>query len=211
MTDNNLALGGSEIILASASRTRRAMLEAAGVRFQIRPADIDEDEIKRAMIAESASATNIATDIASALAEHKARHVAPEFPGRLILGSDQILQYAGGILSKPADRAAALDQLKLLRAADHSLVSSACILLDGKRIWQGSDTAHLTMRNFSDDFAEAYLDVVGDIALEGPGAYRIEGLGAQLFADIKGCHFTILGLPLLALLDYLRARGALMT
>ena len=207
MNENNLALAGSEIILASASKTRRAMLDAAGVRFQISPANIDEDETKRALIAEGASAA----DIAGALAEQKARHVAPDFPGRLVLGSDQILQHESGILSKPVDRAAALDQLKLLRGTAHSLISNACILLDGKPVWQGSDTAHLTMRNFSDDFADAYLDAVGDIALVGPGAYRIEGLGAQLFARIDGSHFTILGLPLLPLLDYLRREGVLMT
>lgn len=207
MTKDNPPIAGYEIILASASRTRRAMLEAAGIRFQIRPADIDEDKTKRAMIAEGASAA----DIAAALAEQKARHVALEFPGRLVLGSDQVLQHHGGILSKPVDRAAALDQLKLLRGADHALVSSACILLDGKPVWRGSDTARLTMRHFSDDFANSYLNAVGDIALEGPGAYRIEGLGSQLFARIDGSHFTILGLPLPALLDYLRREGVLMT
>lgn len=211
MTNKNPPFSGNEIILASASRTRRAMLDSAGVRFRVCPANIDEEETKHAMIAKGASAADIATDIASALAEQKARHVAPDFPGRLVLGSDQILQYDGDILSKPVDRAAALDQLKLLRGHTHSLVSSACILLDGEPVWRGSDSAHLTMRNFSDDFAKAYLDAVGDIALEGPGAYRIEGLGAQLFADIKGSHFTILGLPLLALLDYLRREGVLMT
>jgi septum formation protein len=211
VTNNNPSFSGTEIILASASRTRRAMLEAAGIRFQVCPANIDEDETKRAMIARGDYAADIATDIANALAEQKARHVAPAFPGRLVLGSDQVLQYDGGILSKPVDRAAALDQLKLLRGGTHALVSGVCILLDGEPVWQGCDTAHLTMRHFSDDFAEAYLDAVGDIALDGPGAYRIEGLGAQLFADIKGSHFTILGLPLPALLDYLRREGVLMT
>ena len=206
MTEENTPFAGSEIILASASSTRRAMLDAAGVRFHVEPARIDEEEIKLSMRAEGGTAA----EIAEALAEHKARAVARKFPGALVLGADQVLEHDGGIMSKPVDRAAALEQLKTLRAADHSLVSCACIVLNGERIWHDLDVAHLRMRDFSDDFAEAYLDAVGDIALEGPGAYRIEGLGAQLFARVTGSYFTILGLPLLPLLDYLRVRGVLM-
>ena len=207
MTQNRISLKGREIVLASASRTRRAMLDAAGLDFRVAPANIDEDAIKRTMTAAGATGP----DIAAALAERKARRVAPEFPGLPVLGSDQVLLLDGGIVSKPADRAAALAQLKTLRGREHLLVSSACILLDGAPVWRGSDSARLTMRNFSDAFAEAYLDAVGDIALEGPGAYRIEGRGAQLFTRIEGSHFTVLGPPLLALLDYLRAQGDLMT
>ncbi len=183
------------------------MLEAAGVAFEVAPAHIDEDEIKQAMQAERAPPM----DIADALAEHKARRVSPRYPGALVIGSDQVLVIDGDIMSKPVDRHAAYDQLLRLRARDHSLISCACILQDGVRIWQQSDTAHLRMRDFSDGFAASYLDAVGDIALEGPGAYRIEGLGAQLFARITGSHFTILGLPLLPLLEYLRVRGVLNT
>ncbi len=207
MTKNRISFKGREIVLASASRTRRAMLDSAGIDFRIAPANIDEDAIKHSMLADGATGS----DIAATLAEQKARRVAPAFPGQPVLGSDQILLLDGIIVSKPADRAAALSQLKMLRGRDHFLVSSACILLDGEPVWRGSDSARLTMRNFSDEFAEAYLDAVGDIALEGPGAYRIEGLGAQLFTRIEGSHFTVLGLPLLALLDYLRTQGDLMT
>jgi len=207
MTEADTQFAGSEIVLASASRTRRALLDAAGVRFHVEPAWIDEDEIKLSMTAEGGTAANIA----ETLAEHKARAVSRKFPGVLVLGADQVLDYDGGIMSKPVDRVAAFEQLRALRGADHSLVSCACIVLNGERIWHDLDVAHLRMRDFSDDFANVYLDAVGDIALEGPGAYRIEGLGAQLFARVTGSHFTILGLPLLPLLDYLRIRGVLMS
>lgn len=207
MTDPSFPLCEGEIVLASASRTRQAMLTAAGVAYHAVPANIDEDEIKQAMLAEGAGGA----EIAEALAEHKARAVSRKFPGVLVLGADQVLEHDGGIMSKPVDRAAALDQLRTLRGRDHSLVSCAVVVHNGERIWHDSDSAHLRMRSFSDVFAETYLDAVGDIALEGPGAYRIEGLGAQLFVRITGSHFTVLGLPLLALLDYLRARGVLGT
>jgi septum formation protein len=205
MTGSEKASSTEKIVLASASRTRRAMLEAAGIVFETVPANIDEDKIKRAMGTDRASPAEIAT----ALAEQKARRISAEFPEALVIGSDQVLVLDNDIMSKPENRDAAFDQLCRLRGRDHSLISAACILRDGVRIWQAADAAHLRMRDFTDSFAGNYLDQVGDIALEGPGAYRIEGLGAQLFARIDGSHFTILGLPLLPLLEYLRDRGVL--
>jgi septum formation protein len=127
----------------------------------------------------------------------------------LVVGADQILECDGVSFDKPADLAAARDQLRALSARSHDLVSAACIVQDGERLWHAVDRARLWVRPLGEEFIERYLGAVGDAALAGPGGYQIEGLGAQLFERIEGDHFTILGLPLLALLEYLRARGVL--
>ncbi len=193
------------VVLASASPTRRHLLEAAGVALTVAPARVDEDEIKLSMIAEGADGAAIA----EALAELKARTVSRTHPGRLVIGADQVLEHDGEIFSKPADRAAARAQLVALRGGGHALIDCVCVLRDGQRLWHRTESARLQMRDFSDGFLDAYLDEIGDRALEGPGAYRLEGRGAQLFARIDGDYFTILGLPLLALLDYLRVQGVI--
>lgn len=198
---------GQSIVLASASVTRRALLAAAGVPFEIVPARVDEDEIKLAMRAEGAAGI----EIAEVLAEAKARYVSRSQAGRMVLGADQVLVFDGEIFDKPVDRADARRQLMRLRGARHELISYAVIVRDGDRIWQGVDRARLHMRDMSDDFIDAYLDAAGADALNGPGGYRVESLGVQLFARIDGSHYTILGLPMFALLDYLRANGMLMT
>lgn len=195
------------VVLASASETRRKLLEAAGVSFDIVPARVDEDEIKASMVSEGATGA----EIVEALAEHKGRYVSIKLPGVLVIGADQVLECATEIISKPIDRNQARDQLLRLRGREHQLISCACVLMDGQRHWHHLDRATLRMRDFSDAFLEHYLDGMGTAALDGPGAYRIEGLGSQLFARTQGDHFTILGLPLLPLLDYLRIRGALET
>ena len=120
-----------------------------------------------------------------------------------------ISRSANNRLSKPTDRAEAREQLLTLRGGGHTLIDCVCVLRDGERLWHRTESARLHMRDFSDAFLDAYLDTVGDQALDGPGAYRLEGLGAQLFARIEGDYFTILGLPLLALLDYLRVQGVI--
>lgn len=193
------------VVLASASATRRRLLENAGVAVTAAPARIDEDEIKQSMIADGADGAAIA----EALAELKARSVSRRYAGVLVIGADQVLEYDGAILSKPADRDAARAQLRTLRGEWHALIDCVCVLRDGVRLWHRVDAARLFMREFSDEFLESYLDAVGDEALEGPGGYRLEGLGAQLFARTDGDYFTILGLPLLPLLDYLRTQGVL--
>lgn len=198
---------GEAIVLASASMTRRALLEAAGVPFEVSPARVDEDEIKIAMRAEGASAV----EIAEVLAEAKATYVSRKFPGRMVLGADQMLEFEGITLDKPVDRDDARRQLDMLRGRIHTLVSYAVIVRDGERIWQGLDRARMHVREMSDGFLEAYLDAAGDDAFNGPGGYRVELLGVQLFARIDGTHYTILGLPMFTLLDYLRANGVLMT
>ena len=198
---------GERVVLASTSRSRRALLEAGGVPFDVDPALVDEDEVKRSLRAENASAT----DIAEVLADAKASRVSGRHPGRMVLGADQVLECGGTQYDKPATRMEASAQLKALRGRQHTLVSHAVVRRDGQRLWQASDTALMEMRDVSDAFIEKYLDAAGGEVLNGPGAYRVEELGVQLFRRVRGDHFTILGLPLLPLLDFLRENRILMT
>lgn len=198
-------LATATIVLASSSETRRKLLENAGVRLEVIVPRVDETEIKQSMIHDAAGAD----ELAEVLAEHKARYVSRQRPEDLVIGADQILDCEGTIYSKPVDRDAARRQLLALRGRDHDLVSCVCVVRQGERLWHSLDRAHLRMRNFSDSFIDQYLDAVGNTALDSPGGYRVEGLGAQLFDRISGSHFTILGLPLIPLLDYLRVQGAL--
>ncbi len=191
------------LVLASASAARAAMLTRGGVPFVKDASAVDEDEIKRAMRAEGASAD----DLAVALAEMKARQVARRHPGALIVGSDQVLVCEDRWFDKPPDRAAARAQLLALRGKSHSLISAAVVLRDGDRLWHHIGRAQLTVRPFSESFLDGYLDAAGDAILGSVGAYQLEGLGAQLFSRVEGDYFTILGMPLLPLLDFLRNHG----
>lgn len=196
------------LVLASTSVSRMALLRAAGVAFEAVAPNVDEGEIKAAMLAEGARPR----DIADALAELKAVRVSRRVPGALVLGSDQVLETAdGALLDKPEGRAGAEAHLRRLMGAEHRLITAAVIALDGQPVWRVVDTARLTMRPLSDAFIAAYLDSEGDAVLGSVGAYRLEGLGAQLFTRVEGDHFTILGLPLLQVLDYLRVRGVIGT
>ncbi|MGF1660286.1 MAG: Maf family protein [Rubrimonas sp.] len=193
------------LILASASPARAGMLAAAGVTIEARPARVDEASLRDAMAAEGAASR----DIADALAEMKALRVSARAPGALVLGADQVLDLDGVRFDKPRDRSEARAQLARLRGATHTLVSAAVIARDGAPLWRAVGLARLTMRPFSDACLDAYLDAIGDDVLSTVGGYRIEGLGAQLFARVEGDHFTILGLPLLEVLECLRAQGVL--
>ncbi|NKB20354.1 MAG: septum formation protein Maf [Alphaproteobacteria bacterium] len=193
------------VVLASGSETRKSMLLAAGVSFEILPAAIDEEEIKAALLAEGSDSAFMA----EALAEHKARVVSRKLPTALVIGSDQILECGNNIYSKPVDVAAAKDQLSALRGKDHELISSVVVYRNNQRLWHHTDRALLRMRVFSDEFLDSYVSELGAELFQGPGSYRIEGQGIQLFSKITGDHFTILGLPLLPLLDYLRLQGAI--
>jgi len=194
-----------QLLLASASPTRAAMLRAAGVAFEAQRPGVDEAEVKASMLAEGAGPR----DVAEALAEMKALRVSARRPGIMVLGADQTLDLDGRLLDKPVDRTQAAEQLRALRGRAHLLHSAAVIALSGAAIWRSVGRAKLTMRPFSDAFLDAYLDIVGNDATATVGGYRIEGPGVQLFARIEGDHFTVLGLPLLDLLGFLRARGAL--
>ena len=194
------------LILASTSPARAAMLEAAGIPHQVLPARVDEAAIKTAMLAEGAPPR----DIADKLAQVKALRISQRQPGRLVLAADQVLVQDGRLYDKPADLQAAAAQLRALRGQTHHLLSAGVIVLDGAPIWRHIGTAKMTMRPFSDAFLDHYLAQIGDLATTSVGCYHLEGLGAQLFAQVQGDYFTILGLPLLELLGFLRARGVLL-
>ena len=188
------------LILASASVTRAEMLRRAGLACTIDPAHVDEDEVKRSLRASGANAG----ELAEALAELKARKISSRHGGALVIGADQVLDCQGKWFDKPVDRAAARAQLLELRGKTHELISSVCVLQDGVRLWHHTGRARLTVRPFSEAFLDDYLDRVGSAVLQSVGAYQLEGIGAQLFSRIDGDYFTILGLPLLPLLDFLR-------
>lgn len=191
------------LILASGSEARAALLRAAGVPVGIvRPA-LDETALKAALRAEGASPR----EVADALAECKAAKVSAKRPGRLVLGADQVLSIDGEMLDKPADLEEAADHLRRLRGRRHDLLSAAVICEDGRPVWRNVGRARLAMREFSEGFLAGYLAQEGEVLLESVGAYRIEAAGSQLFTRVEGDYFTVLGLPLLEVLGYLRVRG----
>lgn len=200
-----IAGSGEVVVLASASPSRRALLTNAGVPIDVAPARIDEDEVKDALRAEGAAAAQAA----ETLAELKAQRASGQHPGRLVVGADQILTCDGDWFDKPRDQAEAAAHLARLAGRSHTLVTAASVVRDRTRIWHHTEEAHLSMRPLERDFIERYLDAVGDTACASVGAYQLEGLGAQLFARIEGDFFTILGLPLLPLLAFLREHGVL--
>jgi septum formation protein len=188
------------LILASASASRRALLAAAGLAFDVRPADIDETAVKRDARAEAMGAEVTAL----LLAELKASAVALRAPEVLVIGADQILVCDGVWFDKPADVAGAREQLRALRGRSHVLATAVVCYQGDRRIWHHVAAPGLTMRNFSDDFLERYLAAEADTVTGTVGAYRLEGRGVQLFDAVEGEHSAILGLPLLPLLSFLR-------
>jgi septum formation protein len=199
----SLWLADRPLLLASKSQSRRALLESAGIPLEISPADVDERAI------EARAGHSDAGEVAAVLARAKAQAVAAQNPGRLVLGADQTLALGMRRFSKPVDRAAARDQIKSLRGNSHHLHSAFALARDGTLVFEHREAAQLTMRLFSDDFLERYLDAAGDAVTASVGAYQVEGSGIHLFERIEGSHFTILGLPLLPLLDFLRREGCL--
>jgi septum formation protein len=193
------------LILASASASRRALLEGAGIRFSVEPVEIDEAAVKQAGRAEGLTAA----DVAIILADMKAERISARHPGALVIGADQILVCDGAWFDKPADQAEAGDHLKALRGKTHTLATATVCHLDGSSIWQHEAAPRLAMRAFSDGFLAAYLAAEGEAVTTTVGAYRLEGTGIHLFSHIEGAHDAILGLPLLPLLQFLRNRGVL--
>ncbi len=191
------------LVLASASRIRRTLLENAGLAVVVDPAHVDEQTIKAEMHGRGASAE----DVAVALATRKAAAVATRHAEALVIGADQMLDAGGAWFDKPVDRAAAARQLAALAGRDHRLISAAAVIDRGRDVWQAAESVTLHMRPLSTAFIEHYLDRVGPAALQSVGAYQLEGLGAQLFTRVEGDYFTVLGLPLLPLLAFLRTHG----
>ncbi|MBA4758064.1 Maf family protein [Sphingosinicella sp.] len=196
----------TSLVLASTSASRQAMLTAAGVPFEALAPMVDEAELKRALAAEGTDARGVA----DALAEAKAVKISRKLPGVLVLGSDSVVALDDGtMIDKAPDRETIARQLRMLRGRTHRLVSAAVVAENGTPVWRFVGVARLAMRDFSDAFLEAYLDACGDVLLGSVGGYHIEGRGAQLFARVDGDQFTIRGLPLLPVLDYLRTRSVM--
>jgi septum formation protein len=198
-----LWLASDPLVLASRSAVRATLLEAAGIPVEVRPADIDERSVETGVPSEPPTA------VAALLARQKALAVAGLHPARLVLGADQVLALDAKLFSKPTDRAAARAQLRALSGRTHELHAAIAFVRDATVVFEHVGTARLTMRSFSDRFLDAYLEAVGSAATASVGAYQIEGLGIQLFERVEGDYFTVLGLPLLTALDFLRRHGCL--
>ena len=194
------------IILASRSATRGRMLEAAGVAFSAVASSVDETAIREALAAQGGEIDP--ADVAEVLARAKAEDVSNLHPDALVIGGDQVLELDGVIFAKPETVEAAREILLELRGRTHQLHAAAAIAVGGEVTWAATDSAHLTMRRFSAGFLEEYLGRMGSEVLQSVGSYQVEGYGVQLFEAIEGDFFTILGLPLLSLLDQLRDLGA---
>lgn len=192
-------MSSAPLILASASPSRRQMLSDAGLDFEIEPSGVDEDEVKRSLLGERASAQ----DIATTLAAMKALRVSTRHPGAMVVGADSTLACDGKLFDKPPTLVEARAQLKALGGRTHELVSSVAVARSGARLWHTTQTGRLTMRPLTDSFLDAYLERAGQAVCASVGAYQLEGLGAHLFSRIDGDYFTVLGLPLLPLLGFL--------
>jgi len=198
-----LWLDRQKLVLGSRSSARRDMLTAAGIPVELHPADIDERAVEaRAGQLEPSQAALL-------LAREKALAASALLPGRIVVGADQTLALGTQRFSKPKDRAGARAQLQSLAGQTHALHSAVAVACDGNIAFSHADAARLTMRPLSEDFLDIYLDAVGADAFASVGGYQLEKLGIHLFERIEGDHFTILGMPLLPLLAYLREAGLL--
>jgi len=191
------------LILASRSRTRQMLLDNAGIACEAVPADIDERAVQEASKLSEPGA------IASLLAREKALAVSAKNPGHFVVGADQTLALGMRLFNKPAGRVQALEQLQALAGNMHELHSAVAVAHDGKMVFADIAVARMTMRQMGEGELLQYLDAAGEQITASVGAYQLEGLGVHLFERIEGDHFTILGLPLLSLLAFLRGQGLL--
>ena len=195
--------GKSPLILASQSRARQALLTNAGIGFEAVTAEIDERAVQQA------SGLSAPGEIASLLAREKALSVSARQPGKFVIGADQTLALGERLFSKPAGRAQAAEQLRALAGRSHELHSAVAVARDGEILFEAVAIAGMTMRRLGEAEIDVYLDEAGDAVTSSVGAYQLEGLGVHLFERIEGDHFTILGLPLLPLLAFLRSERLL--
>ena len=198
-----LWLGSDPLILASQSRARQMLLGNAGIAFEAVPADIDERALQQS------SGLSTPGDIAALLAREKALALSLQQPRKYVVGADQTLALGTQLFSKPTGRAAAAEQLRSLAGRSHELHSAVAVAHSGKILFESLSIARMTMRQLSGDEIRSYLDEAGEVVTSSVGAYQLEGLGVHLFERIEGDHFTVLGLPLLPLLAFLRSERLL--
>ncbi|SDR26496.1 Maf family protein [Pseudovibrio sp. Tun.PSC04-5.I4] len=191
----------TRLVLASGSKIRATLLENAGLIFDRIPANVDERQIEEPLLSTGVDPKVIAAKLSVA----KAKEVSAHHHGAYVIGADQILAFEGTRLVKPEDLKAARQQLENFSGKSHALHSAACIVKDGEVVWESLSTAVLHVRHLTTDFLDWYIDRTGTEILSSVGAYQLEAEGVQLFEKIEGDYFTVLGLPLLALLDYLRS------
>jgi len=198
--------GRAPLILASSSKIRARLLEAAGLAFIVEPASLDEHAMHQAL---SATDSLNAQDVAKVLARAKAEAVSDLAPAAFVIGADQVLALGDRILTKPDSMEAARGELLDLSGKSHSLHTAVALATKGVTVWAHSETSTLLMRELTPQFIGRYLAAAGEEVLSSVGAYQIEGLGIELFEKIEGDYFSMLGLPLLPLLDALRGEGAI--
>ena len=190
----------NKIILASKSKVRKEILDKYKILCEVKPSNVDEDIVKEALIKESASPEIISKN----LAELKANKISLKETDRLVLGADSVIDLNGELISKPENREEALEILKKLNGKKHDLISSVCISKNGSMIWNHTDKAELTMKNFSENNLKTYLSKISDEALYAYNVYQIEGVGRDLFLNITGDENTIMGLPVIKIKEYLK-------
>jgi septum formation protein len=189
-----------DIILASKSKVRKDILSINEIHCRVVPSNVDEDSVKKSLTSDKASPEIISKN----LAELKANKVSAKFPNKLVIGADSVIDLNGEVISKPNNRNEALEILKSLNGKKHDLISSVCISMGGKMIWNYTDKAELLMKKFTLIELEDYLSKISDEALYAYNVYQIEGLGKTLFSEIKGDNDTIMGLPVKKIKEYLK-------
>lgn len=194
-----------KIILASGSQIRQELLRNAGVLFVAQSPRVDEDAVKSALLAEAVAPR----DIADALAELKAQKISAKHPEDLVIGCDQVLEFQGALYSKAETKTDLIDQLSQMRGQTHRLFSAAVIFQHGEPVWRYIGKVELTMRPFSDSYIKEYVEENWDMVKSSVGGYHIETNGVRLFSSIQGDYFSVLGIPLIELLNYLSVKGVL--